>query len=239
VIFADVGTVDYAVSLPFENINKRSVTDIRASIDRNNNRGLDGVVTFKDGDTLVFAQQEFGLNTSFGDVYNEGWSDSDSIWDGEPWAYDTNTTDINTPGGDPTPGLGWDAAAYVTGYNEHNLDPTIPNRRIGIWRINIVTNTTATVTDDIVELEFIQEINLNDKLFVRNGFTHGGTNIYFDPVVKLGSLVPGYSIIPQQVDTVSTKFDGNGTRFYNYRDEYTLPEAGDKYIKFTKTGVFT
>jgi hypothetical protein len=58
-------------------------------------------------------------------------------------------------------------------------------------------------------------------------------------VVKSGLTLPNYSIIPQEIRVISTIFDGGGTRFASYRDQYIVPEQGDKYIKFTKTGVFT
>jgi hypothetical protein len=126
--------------------------------------------------------------------------------------------------------------AYYNGQTySFNVDTNqweLANQRIGVWRININS-------EDIVTLTFIQAVKLYDKLFVRNGQTYGATNVYYDPVVKTGNNFANYSIIPQQVLTVSTVFDGNGTRFFDYRDQYTLPEAGDKYIKFTKYGVFT
>ena len=51
-LFKHVGTVDYAVTLPFERINSRYVDYINYA------GGLDGVTDFADGDTLIFAQQE-------------------------------------------------------------------------------------------------------------------------------------------------------------------------------------
>ena len=36
-----------------------------------------------------------------------------------------------------------------------------------------------------------------------------------------------------------TRFDGGGTRFFDYRDSYRDPEDGDKYLKFPQIGVFT
>ena len=219
-VFDAVGSVDYAISIPFESINMRSVQSIRDL------GGFDGIKSFRNGQRLVFAQQEYALVADIGDTYNQGWSDIATVWSGDdPWDWDSNTATL-------TDDLGWDAANYVTGYNEHNFDPSVPNRRIGDWQINISV-------DNIVELEFVQEIEFNDKLYVRNGFTYGGTNIYFDPQVKAGRLIPNYSIIPQEIRIISTQFDGNGTRFLDYRDEYTVPESGDKYIKFAKTGVFT
>ena len=109
-----------------------------------------------------------------------------------------------------------------------------------LFTVEIISTHETRKEALIAELEY-QIINnvVNDKLYVRNGFTYGGTNIYFDPQVKAGRLIPNYSIIPQEIRIISTQFDGNGTRFLDYRDEYTVPESGDKYIKFAKTGVFT
>jgi hypothetical protein len=132
----------------------------------------------------------------------------------------------------PTDDLPWDAANYIPGYNEHLLNPSIPDQRIGIWQIGIDANS-------IVRLNFVSSVSYYNKIYVRNGFTHGATNIYYDPIVKTNKTIPNYSVIPQQIRIVSTRFDGNGTKFLDYRDTYSVPEQGDKYIKFAKNGVFT
>jgi hypothetical protein len=364
--FNVAGSVDYAITIPYEEINNRLKSFINEQYD-----GLDGIKNFRDGQRLVFAQQEFRRGQNDIGDYNQGWNDVSTIWDNDPWDYDNNLLDnpyeirygslvvgwapnttiqigyivfydaqyyraertyttgstfstttivesipvvalvsVPTPNlPDTTLALGWDAGTYIPGYNEHNLNPSIPDQRIGIWQINIDE-------DDIVSLTFVEEIEINDQLFVRNGFTYGATNIYYDPVVKEDNTIPNYSILPQQVNaqaslvpvfgtgaktgqivgvnvlstgsgyvespppvikflgdgsgasafarvvngaivgvtmltngteyttvtvtaSVFTIFDGNGTRFFDYRDEYTIPESNDKYIKFTKTGVFT
>jgi hypothetical protein len=89
-----------------------------------------------------------------------------------------------------------------------------------------------------VTLKFVKEIQSHNKLYVKNGRTYGSSNIFYDPVIKTGNTVPNYSVIPQQLSTRYTTFDGGGTRFFNYRNEFTEPGVGDKYIKFTKLGVF-
>lgn len=231
----NVGTVDFASTSPFEEINNRYLDEIRAS------GGIDGVLNIRNGMTLVFATQEF--YSSQGDISdrNQGWANVKVLWDDESWAYNIDTTDndyqlpppgTNADNTDTTPGQPWDDANYVPGFVENNLNPSVTNQRIGIWQVNINEG-------GLVQLEFIQSIDYYNKVYVRNGFSYGGTNIYYDPIVKLGNTVPNYSIIPQEIRTSYTKFDGNGTRFFDYRDEYTLPESGDKYIKFTKLGVFT
>ena len=217
-VFAATGTVDYAVSISYESINNRAKSSIISL------GGMDGINSFRDGETLVFARQEFRQDQNDIGDYNQGWNDVATVWGGDSWDYDNSTvTTIDD--------LGWDAASAVPGYREHNLDPQVADERIGIWRINIDA-------DGMVTLTYLQEITYYNKLYVRNGYTYGATNIYYDPIIKPGNLIPNYSIIPEEVKILSTQFDGNGTRFYSYRDSYTIPEAGDKYIKFAKLGVF-
>lgn len=228
-IFTSTGTVTYALSIPFDAVNEQSVTNIVQ------NGGLDGVKSFKDGDTVVFFQQEFKLPGAAIASYNDGWSVATAIWDIDKWDFDNNTPS-NT-----SDDLGWDASSFVPGYTEYLQARVnngtqwiypVTNKRIGIWQISITDG-------NIVKLTFKQSIDFNNTLYVRNGTTYGSNHIYFDPVVKPGKTVPNYSVIPQQIKISSTIFDGNGTRFFNYRDSYSVPGAGDKYIKFAKTGVFT
>lgn len=243
-----LATVDYAVSVPYEKINAKKVSDIQAlSID--GAFGLDGVTNFRDGDTLVFARQEYAGTFDYSDTidYNLGWSDTLIQWDDNGWAsgasidgdvdvpYDPNLIPPNLPGPggyDFTPGQKWDESAYVPGYIENLLDPLVPNKRIGIWRINIDEA-------NVVSLTYIQDIEYFDAVYVRKGFKYGQTNIFYDNVVKQGNNIPNYSIVNQTVNVTATTFDGNGTRFYDYRDTYNVPEQGDKYIKYKQTGVFT
>jgi len=364
--FNDIGSVDYAVSVPFDELNKK----LKSFINQQFN-GLDGIKNFKDGQRLIFAQQEFRQDQNDLNDYNQGWNNVSTLWDFDLWDSDSDLSDnpytirygslvvgwepnitiqigytvfynteyyravqtfvtgevfgfttainsievvalvsIPTPNlPDTTVALPWDASSYVPGYIENNLNSATANQRAGIWQINIDD-------EDIVSLTFVQPVNINDQIYVRNGFTYGSTNVYYDPVVKDGFTLPDYSIIPQQVNTqaslvavlgtgakagqivavnvrssgsgyqetpepiikflgdgsgasafarvvngaivgvtmltngtgyttvnvvasVFTIFDGNGTRFFDYRDEYTIPESNDKYIKFTKTGVFT
>jgi hypothetical protein len=221
-IFTPVGIVDYAVDLSFEEINKRSVSSI------NSLGGLDGITSFVDGQRLVFFQQEFAIGVSVGDTYNLGWANVVSSWGAEPWDFDSGTP--GNVGSVTSDDIAWDAANYVPGYFEYILNPTRANQRIGIWEINIA--------DNLVSLSFVSSLEFNNTLYVRNGFTYGATNIYYDPVIKSNKIVPNYSIIPQQIRIIATTFDGNGTRFLDYRDSYSVPEQGDKYIKFAKNGVF-
>jgi len=289
-----VGTVDYAVDIPFQDINERTVSEINAI------GGLDGISSFQSGEKLVFFTQEFTSGVvNISDSYDQGWTDSTAPWD---------DLDID----ETWDGTNWDPATYIPGYKEWlasktvdsygNVSYSIVNQRISIWNISItnddyvmlslanvtprVTGHTAnssgygtivsvsstsglfvgmpvrgqglrstSVITDVnssnasitiyptvgslgTSITCIPSLSYNDVIYVRNGFEHGGVNIYYDPYIKTGKTVPGYSEIPQQIKTNSTTFDGNGTLFYDYRDNYVTPGQGEKSLRFPHLNVF-
>lgn len=95
------GTVDYALSQPFDSVNSRTINFI------NENNGLDGVTGFKDGDTLIFAQQENYFNNT---GPNDGWNDYRDAWLGN------DLTDSNTEGYYDTDR--YDDYSIIPGWNE-------------------------------------------------------------------------------------------------------------------------
>ncbi len=109
----------------------------------------------------------------------------------------------------------------------------LTNQRGGVWRI--------VINDNIVTLEFVQEIETGQKIKVLDGRTYGFSFLVYNPVLDPGQTVPSYSRwTSATTDTGNyTIFDGNGTRFFDKRDTYTEPGVGDKYIKFPQIGVFT
>jgi hypothetical protein len=236
-----IGTVKhnakYAITgIPFDNINGKTVSHIRAL------GGLDGVVSFEDGDTLIFAQQE-GYGTTFSPYIiinnNEGWNNIDGT--------------------------------AVPGYLEklHLVSPV--NKRAGIWKINIVTpegEYVPTLSSDfgndlvgfdsrgfdfnvdnvnpspfptqVVMLEFVEEVIPGEQIQINNGTTYNNSILFYDPVVHHNRGVPEYSRVTNQTSILTkfTKFDNGGTRFINNRDSYAVPEQQNKYLKFPKHGVF-
>ena len=231
-----IGTVDYAVNIPFDQIHRRTKAEIALE------GGLDGIANFVDGQTLVFYQQEFILPGAATSSYNDGWSIATTIWDETSWDYDSNTPLIL---GDDE---GWDGSSFIPGWQEYlasavnigtptapNVVYNVPNRRIGVWQVNIDSSSIVTLT-------YKQAVGFNDTLYVRNGIRHAGQRIFYDNTFLALPIpqIPTYSLVTrQQISLDYTQFDGNGTRFFNYRDSYSVPEQGDKYIKFAKTGVFT
>ena len=224
------GIVDYAVTgIGFSRIHNRHVNFVRA------NGGIDGVTDFNDGELLIFAQQEFHFpfdqldhKTNYEEDYDHGWQKVTTIWSSTPDSFDESGT------------LGWDNAEYVPGYQEFITSGVI-NQRAGVWKINISA-------DSIVTLTFETEIVYRDSVTVRTGNSYGGRKLFFDPVagVNIDPLLgttrsfPAWTQIPQDLQTedARTTYDVNGTRFFTNRDQPVIPGQGDKYIKFTKTGVF-
>lgn len=285
-----IATVDYAVDIPFEYINERTVGEI------NNFGGLDGITSFQNGQKLVFFSQEFEPAVSISDSYNAGWAVSQDPWD------DPGTWDFD---------YAWDPAAYVPGYNEWfssrqvvsgNVFYTSPNQRIGIWNINIdannyvrltLANVVSTITGysanttgygtnvtiasteglfagmpvrgtNLANTTIISDVtstsitvfpaalgplsttitsiptpNFNDVVYVRNGLNHGALNIYYNTIPGPGNIVPSWSEIPQQIKITGTVFDGNGTKFYDFRDTYVIPGQGEQAVRFPRLNVFT
>lgn len=103
---------------------------------------------------------------------------------------------------------------------------------------NVVTVYPKAISGVGSTITCIPQPNYNNAIYVRNGFTHGGVNVYYDPVIKINRTVPNYSEIPQQIKATGTIFDGNGTLFYDYRDKYIVPEQGNKYLVFPRLNVF-
>ena len=118
-------------------------------------------------------------------------------------------------------GTGWANTSVVTDVYGSNIT-VYPNN---------ISSISSTMT-------FIPTLNYNQTLYVRNGLTHGGVNIYYDPIVKSNKLIPNFSKIPQQIETTVTIFDGNGTRFFDHRDTYAVPEQGESALIFPRLNVF-
>lgn len=217
-VFTESGVVDFAVTnLSFEDINNRSLEYITQI------GGINGVSRIRHGQTLVFFNQEFHNSQYDIGYYDVGWAEAIALWDREPWAYDASQVDAIDP-------QKWDESSYVPGYYEHIENPSVENKRIGIWQVELLAG-------GVVHLVFVRTLNFYDTLTVLNGEITA--NIFYDPTVKPGFNVPSFSVIPQQIKTeYVTIFDGNSTRFHNNRDTYSLPGTGDKFIIWKHKTVF-
>ena len=116
----------------------------------------------------------------------------------------------------------------IPGYLENLANPTIQNHRAGIWRINMLGDT--------VTLDFVQEVEINQLLTVKKGVSLQNSSIYYNPVISEGNSVPEYTVVTGPDHGLKTIFDGNGTRFFSYRDNYSRPTENAKYIRFPQFG---
>jgi len=243
--FAYAGPVDFALTVPFSEINGRTKEYI------NRRGGLDQTFNYKAGDLLIFAKQErFETQTTNQllleqDYYDE--SNFDQVKFGSAIVPFEATDSYENDG--------WNVTAELFGQQFSPLDPDPPgvynprpgvfsytfsipgspavvNQRMGIWQIEII--------DDIVLLQFVKPVLPNEYVVVGNGHAYRDTKLYHDIIVKPGNSVPEFSVLTDKVNTSteSTRFDQGSTKFINNRDQYAEPGINDKYICFPKTGVF-
>jgi hypothetical protein len=109
-------TADYAVSQTFASINNQSISIINA------NGGIDGVTSFRDGDRLVFAQQE-GFDTNY---QNNGWMYFKDLFVGN---YADPTDNVDIAYFDST---SFDESYIIPGYVEKNSDNKSPSLLAGV-----------------------------------------------------------------------------------------------------------
>ena len=209
-----VGNVNYALTnTTFANINARPVEYVQA------NGGLDGVTNFSTGQQLIFAQQENFVTS----VPNDGWVAFQDGFIGDNIVASNNV------------GYGAEAFDYfspVPGYVDKQQNIANVNQQGGIWEITISNNT--------VFLDFVLEVEINQEIKIISGEKYAGQTMYYNPTPVGGQTVPSYSVVTQVglIANTETTFDGDGTRFFDYRDNYYTPESDDKYLKFPQTGVF-
>ena len=204
-----VAAVNYAVHTAFDKINNRTVEYIQQ------NGGIDGALNFRDGETLVFFQLE---NYDSSRRQYDGWVDYNDFFAEEGFSAEP-----------------LDNYTIVPGYLEKQMALSEFDQRGGVWEIKIDPTRSNLVT-----LEFVKEVLPSQRVRVASGASHSNTVIMRDPVVKSGETVPGWTVATKAAELTGkrTTFDGNGTKFISYRDEYADPEIGDKYLKFPQRGVF-
>ena len=109
---------------------------------------------------------------------------------------------------------------------------SIANERGGVWKINII--------DGFVVLTPFTPMQPGQRLRVLFGNTYGGSIMYYNPILNIGQTVPSYAVYKLQTNIITkrTTFNGDTTRFFNYRDQYYTPGAEDQYLKFQQYGMF-
>lgn len=208
-----VAVVDYAVTVPYSQINSRPVTYINA------NGGIDGITNYKTGDKLIFVQQEQFVDAGPYD----GWVDYSN-------AYIGDNTD--TPLVEGYDSGGYDTYTVVPGFLEKVQGTAPVNLRGGVWEIQIVNG--------VVNLLPVQEIEVNDRVRVLFGKTLASAILVYSVNLGVGQTVPYYqTFVVNPTIRVRTTFNNDTTKFFTYRDQYYEPGSQDKYVKFPQYGVFT
>ena len=225
-IFPYAGSANFAVTIPFDEINGRTLGYLKSV------GGLDGSMSIYDGQTLIFAKQE-GFESAV--VY-------DFACVREP----LDTTGFDTVGFNlgyvprqyTSLNDGWNIETGLFGIDEYGnsyaLSTVVPYElRHGIWRVSISA-------DQVITLVYVKDVLYNQYVHIVAGTSYRETKLYYDPLVHPGHTVPEYSILSAHVNvsTETTRFDGGGTKFCNDRDQFTLPEVGDVYLKFPKSNAY-
>jgi hypothetical protein len=208
-----VATVDFALDIPFNQVDGR-LSDYIDDLG-----GLDGLITVYEGKTLIFATQEqfTGYNEP-----NGGWIKNKTFWDDES-GWDSQST------------VGWDDYELVNGYQEMQAAPTtVVNQRAGVWKI------IRNQVNGLLSLEFQQEIDPDQTVFVRNGFKYGGYLLKYDGIINfsVGKTVPYYRSVEEVNQNIATTFDLTQTRFITNVVTYEDPDQSDKYLVFPRENIW-
>jgi hypothetical protein len=211
-----VSQVDYAVNIPFSEINGRPVDYINSV-----HGGLDGITNFQAGDTLIFAKQEnFTISAPY-----DGWVDYSDAFIGD---------NITTPAIEGYDSEGYDIYSVIPGYLEYIQGTATQNQRGGVWQVNIVNGT--------VYLTFVLQVNPNDRIQVLHSKSYAGAILYYNKnyTANSGYSVPFYSVYTVTFGAITppTTFNAGTTKFFSNRDQYYTPGSEDKYLKFPQYGVF-
>ena len=188
--FPFVGYVDVATQLAFADVNQRTLSYIAAL------GGLDGQLTNLNGQTLVFAKQEY---------YND-YSTTDSAWQDYTTTYDSSGFSPETagesfdesytiPGGntytctntfitsnyikaESTVGMRVNDPAWFTGDVFGGIDANGSNGLTQIYYVTKVVNTTCTATNATTDLITCADATYlsNDDVVWFTGTTFGGVN---------------------------------------------------------------
>lgn len=216
-----VSQVDYAVTVPFSEINGRPVSYINSVYG-----GIDGVTGFQDGDTLIFSKQE---NFSISAPY-DGWVNYSDAYIGD----DITTGTFEGFGGELGQSPPYDMYSVIPGYLEFIQGTSTVNQRGGVWKINIINGT--------VSLSFVTQVQTNDRIQVLRGKSLAGAILYYNKnyISNSGYSVPFYSVYVITYGTIrsATTFNAGTTKFFSNRDQYYTPGSEDKYLKFPQYGVF-
>lgn len=205
-------TVDFALDIPFNQIHGRTTAHIDSI------GGLDGLIVSYENKTVIFATQEdyVGYNDP-----EDGWLLGLDFYD-DASGFDNDTH-------------GFANQEIIPGYTENFADPSITNKRGGVWKI------VKDADNDVWLLEFQNSLSLDNTVEVLQGSKYGSYLLEYNPNINFsgGNTVPEYSIIEPVTKTTPTTFDNSNTRFINNVITYEPPDQSDKYLVFPKENIWS
>lgn len=207
-----LGTVDYATTLPFIDINNSTIEYI------NSIGGIDGHIgTSLNQKKLIFVKQTDYVNPPNA-KYPGPISDS-LAWTDYKYPYDS----------DPYAKTLYDECVVIPGEKDHQIDPLIPNERMAIWRIVVEAG-------EIVRLFLEQETSTYDYVTVLNGTTYAYQELYVPSSAAEGNNVIDWQPLPTFTDTETT-FDHNSLLFVQPVDMYCDSDKYNQYLLFPKFNI--
>lgn len=203
-----VATVDFAVSVPFINIDSRTTEYL------DENGGLDGIIDAYVGKRIIFAQQE---NFEGYEGEYDGWVRYNSLWDD---SYGWSNPDSS-----------WDDYEVIPGYFDE--EQSVGNQRAAVW---LVTRNDDGVirleVDQLIEPGDAIAVR-NGATYGGYILKYGPNIIYSD-----NETVPRYSIFDANELDAETTFDSGDTRFIDSISVYEEPDEGDKYLAFPRRNIW-
>jgi hypothetical protein len=197
--FVDIGAVDYAVSSAFSDINKRTLAAVIED-----EGGLDGVTDIRDGDTLVFAQQEFFTGQDDIGEYNQGWHKVITLWDFEEWDNDANTVTNSVV-------MTLTGKTFITANVGDNITQTLSSANANVIT-NVLLNNVSVSSGNLTFGGNLISANVGD--FITQVSSGANANVQIQ--VALGTAAA--------VDFVSGTFDlGSGNISINGTPVATYP----------------
>lgn len=203
-----VATVDFAVEVPFMNIDSRTTAYL------DDVGGLDGIIDAYVGKRIIFAQQE---NFEGFEGEHDGWIRYKSLWDDSyGWA---------------NPESAWDDYEVIPGYFDD--EQSVGNQRAAVWLVTLDDNGAIMLeVDQLIEPGDAVAVR-NGAIYGGYILRYGPNIIYSD-----NETVPRYTKFDENERDDETTFDEGDTRFIDSISVYEEPDEGDKYLAFPRRNIW-
>lgn len=205
-----LGEVDYGTFQAFFDLQWRNLSYI------NSIGGIDGVIVGNiNNKKLIFINQETYYDPPNAIIpgpltLDQAWTDYTETFD-DSAGYDASLQ-------------GLDQSYVIPGQAQSQLDPLIPNERMGIYRIHVDSG-------NVVTLELIENTTTYDYVTVMSGRSFNETPMYVPGSPGPDLQLINWQPVPEST-TTPTIFDGGSMRFIDPVDMYDPTDEYNKYLVF-------